>query len=437
MIYSPLSPVFGKSIGANHFAAVLRSRKSPAAIEASAIYVALGSVDPAVALGQFGAESTYGRAGYAAVTRNWGNIAMATPGTPRLLRAAKIASHWTRAFGATGYSPGNGYTYAKFKTWRDGARAYAALMRTYRLRGWAGSIERMTRKWLGGIGAGYVANIVRIANQVAGTVDPPVKSPATPPVVTPPPPALPPISVTPDNVGAAQPPSWGFQIHGYAGETISPNGLRGWLARSRTMAGYAAVSAPLPVFVLIHGGPKPLGDLAGMDNLANWLAARGAVAVAIDFPSRAEDGQWTHSLAAIRAAIATVRAKAASWGGDPSRITLVCHSFGGFFGELIAFAGAEVARLVLVATEDRANAEYLASVGNPPDPRSLMASSARKVPTTVITASADLVATVAEAQSLVAALHSSGHPGRWLVIDGATHDSILSDVGAITAVLGG
>jgi lysozyme len=266
---------------------------------------------------------------------------------------------------------------------------------------------------------------------------PVVAPPPPPPVVTPPSPVVPPISTTPEHVGALQPPPWGFMTYGYFGETMSPNGLRAWLARSQTMAGYAAASAPLPVFVLLHGGPKPLGEEDGTWNLANWLAARGAVAVAIDYPTRSEDGQWTDSVAAIRSAIAAVRGKAASWGGDPSRITLVCHSFGGFFGELVAFTSGEVDRLVLVATEDRANEEYRASVGNPPDPLSLMASSARKVPTTVITGSADLVATVAEHQALVADLAASGHPGRWVVIDGANHNSILSDVGAIAAIMGG
>lgn len=449
MSYSAASPVFAPSrVTAAQFAAFLRAKRSPATTEASAIHAVLvgSGVDPAVALGQFAGESTFGTRGYARVTRNWGNIAMATPGTGRNLptaiaraafRKLVIARHWSRRFGAKPYSPGNGYTYASFPTWRDGVRAYAALLRGYPKRS-TRTIEAMADRWLGGHGAGYIGNICRIANQAAGSAAVPAPTPASPPVVQTPAPAIPPISTTPEHLAAAQPPSWGYMTYGFSGEIVSGlNAWPAWVARSQTMAGYASIAGEkLPVYVLVHGGPKPLGGFDSIGNLANWLAARGAVAVTIDYPTRAEDGDWRASVSAIRLAIAAVRGKAEAWGGDPSRLTLVCHSFGGFFGELVAFTGTEADRLVLIATEDQANDIYLASVGNPPSPRALMGSSPRKVPTTVITGSADAVATVAEAQALVAALNAAGHPGRWLVIDGADHNSILSDVGTIAAVLG-
>ena len=429
MTYAASSPVFAASrVTAASFAAFLRSKRSPAAVEASAIHAALvaAGVDPAVALGQLAAESSFGTAGYARITRNWGNIVIRWPLVP----------HWTRAFGGRPWKAPNGRSYASFSTWRDGARAYAALLRTYRARGWAGSISVMCRRWLGGIGTAYIANIVRIANSVPAAAPVPPKPVLVPPPITPPAPVVPPIPTTPERIAAAQPQPWGFMTHGFAGEIVTKlNAWPAWVVRSVTMVSYAAVTAPLPVYVLVHGGPQPLGNFGGADNLGNWLAARGAVAVTIDYPTRSEDGDWKASVSAIRLAIAAVRARAAAWGGDPSRITLVCHSFGGFFGELVAFAGVEVDRLVLIATEDQANAEYLASIGTPPSPRALIGSSARKVPTTVITGSADAMATVAEAQSLVDALRAAGHPGHWLVIDGATHDSILSDVGTIAAVL--
>ena len=58
----------------------------------------------------FHAESHSGTRGYAVITKNWGNI---------------LFYPWTRKYGATPYAPGNGYTYAKFPTWRAGVRACA------------------------------------------------------------------------------------------------------------------------------------------------------------------------------------------------------------------------------------------------------------------------------------------------------------------------
>ena len=407
MTYSPSSPVFAKSrITAAQFAAFLRSKRSPAAVEASAIYAVLGSVDPAVALGQFGAESSFGTAGYAKITRNWGNIAMATPGTPRLLRAARIASHWTRAFGATGYSPGNGYTYAKFATWRNGARAYTALMNTYKLRGWAPSISAMCRKWLGGIGTGYIANIVRIANAVTGTVAPPiVVPPAPPPVVVPPQPAIRPISTTPEHIAAKQPDPFQFGTIWTAGWELDTSA---WVA-----AGKAG-----PTYLLIHGGPIHADNLGGMDNLAGWLASKGARAVALRYPTL--NVTWAQATQPIRDAIAKYKPTA-----------IVAHSLGGYFGGILAYqAGLP---LVLIAADDAPNDNYRIPLGGPLA-RDEMKRATNRV--TVVTGSADHVATVAENQALVADLAASGHPGKWLVIDGADHNNILSDVGTIAAVLG-
>ena len=93
----------------------LRAVGSPTLASGPAIYRRLirAGVNPGFALGMFHAESQSGTRGYAVITKNWANI---------------LYYHWTRQYGATRYAPGNGYTYAKFPTWRAGVRAYTALL---------------------------------------------------------------------------------------------------------------------------------------------------------------------------------------------------------------------------------------------------------------------------------------------------------------------
>lgn len=167
MTYSAASPTFGTSLSREQFAAVLRSKGSPAAAEADAIFDALDDFDPAVALGQFAGESGYGRKGYATTTRNLGNI---------------LFYEWTKRYGATPFAPGNGYTYSRFPSWTKSAEAYAALQRTYRSGGFT-TIATMSAHWLGDqIGTKrsntYLGNILAAANDAARAV---TTTPVTPP----------------------------------------------------------------------------------------------------------------------------------------------------------------------------------------------------------------------------------------------------------------
>ena len=90
-------------------------------------------MNPAFALGMFHAESESGTRGYAVITKNWANI---------------LYYHWTKRYGATRYAPGNGYTYAKFPTWRAGVRAYTALLARYWRHGYR-SVNTVSARWLG------------------------------------------------------------------------------------------------------------------------------------------------------------------------------------------------------------------------------------------------------------------------------------------------
>lgn len=123
------------------FKTILKDHRSPALPEADAIWALLlaGNVDPSFALGQYLVESLYGTAGHAKVTLSWGNIL------------------WDRNW--TGdqpkYSPGNGYTYAKYDSWTEGVSDYVeyvnryAITPDYRYGNTCETIDKCTARWTG------------------------------------------------------------------------------------------------------------------------------------------------------------------------------------------------------------------------------------------------------------------------------------------------
>ena len=117
------------------FKGVLSAHGSPALGEAQAIYnefVATG-FNLEIALGQFAAESAYGTKGYAVTTKSWGNQ----------LYASWLSGH------AVPYSPGNGYTYARFASWADSVTwGYIPLMTAYNKAGYT-TLGTMAAHWLG------------------------------------------------------------------------------------------------------------------------------------------------------------------------------------------------------------------------------------------------------------------------------------------------
>jgi len=127
----------GPTLTENSFIDRLQAVSSPALNEGRAIYRALtaAGVNPAFALGMFHAESHSGTLGYAVTTRNWGNI---------------LYYSWEAAYGAVPYSPGHGYTYARYPTWLAGAEAYASLLDRYD--GWGYlTVSSASAHWLGTI----------------------------------------------------------------------------------------------------------------------------------------------------------------------------------------------------------------------------------------------------------------------------------------------
>jgi hypothetical protein len=125
----------------NRFAAELKQRGSPAYPEAVPIWNLLtgGGVDPSFAIGQFHVESLTGRSGHAVVTKSWGNMLWDSDLTPTRLK----------------YSPGNGYTYARYPSWTEGVRDYVKYIRWYATHdarygtGNADTIQKCCAQWTG------------------------------------------------------------------------------------------------------------------------------------------------------------------------------------------------------------------------------------------------------------------------------------------------
>ncbi|MFM7067317.1 MAG: alpha/beta hydrolase [Gammaproteobacteria bacterium] len=105
----------------------------------------------------------------------------------------------------------------------------------------------------------------------------------------------------------------------------------------------AAAGEPRPVVVFVHGGSWRSGDKTLYRWLGKSLAGEGFVAVLVNyglmptvrFPDSAHD---------VAAAVAFVRAHAAEWGGDPSRLTLMGHSAGAHLAALVTYDGRYLAR---------------------------------------------------------------------------------------------
>jgi acetyl esterase/lipase len=99
-----------------------------------------------------------------------------------------------------------------------------------------------------------------------------------------------------------------------------------------------AAGEAYPVAVMIHGRPRKPRD---MEPLAELIAARGAVVFNADYRGVRPVVQrgWPAAPEDIACAIRFARAHAADYGGDPSTLVLVGHSYGGYLGPLIALAG--------------------------------------------------------------------------------------------------
>lgn len=97
-----------------------------------------------------------------------------------------------------------------------------------------------------------------------------------------------------------------------------------------------AEATPAPGVLVVHGGGWHSGDSRQLDDLNDYLAARGYVVAALNyrlaptypFPAASDD---------VCAALAYMRANAAELGLDSARLTLIGRSSGGHLALLVAY----------------------------------------------------------------------------------------------------
>ena len=100
-----------------------------------------------------------------------------------------------------------------------------------------------------------------------------------------------------------------------------------------------ARSGPWPVLVAVPGGPEAPGIRHGLGDFASLLSSQGAVVFVADYREGAQfGGTFPLPYEDIGCAIRYARAHAAQYGGDPSKVTLVAHSLGGFFASTEALS---------------------------------------------------------------------------------------------------
>lgn len=227
----------------------------------------------------------------------------------------------------------------------------------------------------------------------------------------------------------------------------------------------------LPVVVMIPGGPMPPGIRESMWTLARLVASRGAVVFTADYRSGPQwGGGYPQTFGDVACAINFARDRAPALGGDPARVTLVVHSFGGFPGSVTALSAHDFAvdapECLAAAGDGRPDAlvgvgaiygfdhigpDFLAQmlggtrdeVPDAWDATDIAVLAAapghRTPPVRLLAGTGDRVAPVATADEFAALLREAGIDVTVTTVEGANHDSILSKpitVDTIAALIG-
>lgn len=184
-------------------------------------------------------------------------------------------------------------------------------------------------------------------SDVATTTGPPTATPATsPPSPTPPTPTVTP-TVTPTPAGdLIIEQTLPYATVGDCGQRVTE--CQQFADVYAPIAG--AAGGPYPVAVMMHGRPRKPRD---MEALARVVAGAGAVVFNIDYRGVrpvVQEG-WPEAAEDIACAMRFARARAADYGGDPSTLVLVGHSYGGYLGPLVALAGDEFAGQCVVGPD--------------------------------------------------------------------------------------
>lgn len=214
----------------------------------------------------------------------------------------------------------------------------------------------------------------------------------------------------------------------------------------------------LPVVVMIPGGPVAPGIREYLWTLARVVAWRGAVVFTADYRSGLEwGGGYPQTFADVACAINYARAHAAALGGDPTRITLVAHSFGGFPGSVTALSAHDFAtdEPECLGGEGSGRPDAFVGVGaiygfdhiGPDFLAQMLGGTRDEVPTAwdatdiaalaripghprppvrLLAGSDDRVAPITTADEFAALLRPAGVDVTVTAVDGATHDTILT-----------
>lgn len=229
-----------------------------------------------------------------------------------------------------------------------------------------------------------------------------------------------------------------------------------------------AGGAGRPVVVMIPGGPLPPGNREYLWGLARIVAGRGAVVFTADYrSSSAYGGGYPSTFGDVACAIRSARQRAPGLGGDPGRVTLVAHSFGGFPGAVLALSATDFATkgegclattgegrpdafvgIAGVYTLDQIGQEFLAgffggdratapAAWNAGDVAVLARLKGHRTPPVRLLAGTnDLVAPPATAEEFATILRTADYDVELSVEDGATHDTVLNTAATVDAVLG-
>ncbi len=222
-----------------------------------------------------------------------------------------------------------------------------------------------------------------------------------------------------------------------------------------------------PLIVAIPGGPAPLGVRAGLSGLALALAAQGALVVAADYRSLpSQDAGFPQTFEDVACAVRTARALAARYGGDPTHVTLVANSLGGWPGAVVAFspqpfpldatsclAQSGTARpdafvgVAGIYSLDQIDPGYLdgffgGSRETAPgpwaagDPYAIVnANRNEPIGVTLVGGTRDQTVPLASTQLFTGYLRAAGYAAQLVIVPGATHDSVLTAPQTISAIL--
>lgn len=186
-----------------------------------------------------------------------------------------------------------------------------------------------------------------------------------------------------------------------------------------------AVLQPGPVVVTIPGGPGPMPRWEVMDPLVKRLLTRGLPVLAWDWDSSGHDGDLD-----VRTGV---------WVAEdtyPEReVVVVAHSLGGFPATRAVLTGLFGERLVVVsAITSRDELGDSLKLLYPWDPRDF---GPRRLPVTVIAASDDRVVPPPRMANFADALAAAGYAPRHVLVEGATHDTILAATATVDAIVKG